>query len=81
MPSNEMRGEFGAQLLESVDRTWRQSTGPNPSGSLQRGREGLTHNLVRYSLEVHQGFECFQVIEGVLDPVVAFNLRYAKFLR
>ena len=81
MPSDEVRGELSAQLLESVDRTWRQSTDPNPSGSLQRSREGPTHDLVRYSLEVHQGFEGFQVIEGVLDPVVGFNLQYAKFLR
>ena len=32
MPSDEVRGELGAQLLESVDRTWCQSTEPNPSG-------------------------------------------------
>ena len=76
-----MRCELGAQLLESVDRTWRQSTEPNPGGSLQRSKESPTHDLVRYSLEVHQGFEGFQVIEGVLDPVVCFNLQYAKFLR
>ena len=76
-----MRCELGAQLLESVDRTWRQSTEPNPGGSLQRSRESPTHDLVQYSLEVHQGFEGFQVIEGVFDPVVAFNLQYAKFLR
>ena len=81
MPSDEVRCELGAQLLKSVDRTGRQSTKPNPSGSLQRSREGSTHDLVWYSLEVHQGFEGFQVIKGVLDPVVAFNLRHAKFLR
>ena len=81
MPFDEVRCELGAQLLESVDRTWCQSIEPNPSVSLQRSREGPTYDLVRYSLEVHQGFEGFQVIEGILDPVVAFNLWYAKFLR
>ena len=81
MPFDEVRRELGAQLLDSVDRTWRQSTEPNPSGSLQRGREGPTHDLVRYSLEVHQGFEGFQVIEGVLDPVVAFDFWHVKFRR
>ena len=81
MPSDEVQLELGAQLIESVDRTWRQSTEPNPSVSLQRSREGPTYDLVRYSLEVHQGFEGFQVIEKVLDPVVAFNLRHVKFLR
>ena len=59
MPSDEVRGELGAQLLESVDRTWCQFTKPNPSGSLQRSKEGPTHDLIRYSLEVHQGFEGF----------------------
>ena len=59
MPSDEVRGELSAQLLENVDRTWRQSIEPNPSESLQHSREGPTHDLVRYSLEVHQGFEGF----------------------
>ena len=81
MPSDEVRGELGAQLLEGVDRTWHQSTKPNPSGSLQCSREGPTHDLIWYSLEVHQGFKGFQVIEGVLNPIVAFDLWHAKFLR
>ena len=51
MPSDEVRGELGAQLLESVDRTWRQCTEPNLSGSLQRSKEGPTHDLIWYSLE------------------------------
>ena len=38
------------------------------------------HDLVWYSLEVHQGFKGFQMIEWVLDPVVALNLRHSKFL-
>ena len=59
MPSDEVRGELDAQLLESVDRTWHQSTEPNPSGSFQHSREGPTRDLVRYSLEAHQGFEGF----------------------
>ena len=59
MPSDEVQGELGIQLLESIDRTWHQSTEPNPSRSLQRSREGPTYDLVRYSLEVHQGFEGF----------------------
>ena len=59
MPSDEVRGEMGIQLLESIDRTWRQSTELNPSESLQRSREGPIYDLVRYSLEVHQGFEGF----------------------
>ena len=80
MSSNEVRGELGAQLLESVDGVWRQPTKPNSCRTLQRRREGSTHDLVWYSLEVHQSFEGFQVIEGVLNPVVAFNLWHAKFL-
>ena len=59
MPSDEVQGELGIQLLESIDRTWHQPTEPNPSGSLQRSREGPTYDLVQYSLEVHQGFEGF----------------------
>ena len=38
------------------------------------------HDLVWYSLEVHQGFEGFQIIEWVFNPIVALNLRYSKFL-
>ena len=53
MSSNEVRGELGAQLLESVDGVWRQSTEPNSYKTLQRRREGPTHDLVWYSLEVH----------------------------
>ena len=63
-----------------MDGVWRQSTEPNYYRTLQSRREGPTHDLVWYSLEVHQGFEGFQVIEGVLDPIVAFDLWHAKFL-
>ena len=42
--------------------------------------ESLTHDLVRYSLEVHQGLEGFQMIEWVLDSIVALNLRHSKLL-
>ena len=59
MSSNEVRGELGAQLLESVDGVWHQSTEPNSYRTLQRHREGPTHDLVRYSLKVHQDFEGF----------------------
>ena len=42
--------------------------------------ESPTHDLIQYSLEVHQGLEGFQMIEWVLDPIVALNLRHSEFL-
>ena len=59
MSSNEVWGELGAQLLESVDWIWRQSIEPNSHKTLQRRKEGPTHDLIWYSFEVHQGFEGF----------------------
>ena len=57
MSANEVGGELGAQLLESIDGVRCQSTEPNPRRSLQCGRERPTHDLVRYPLKVHQGLE------------------------
>ena len=53
---------------------------PNSCCAFQRCKEGPTHDLVRYSLEVHQGLEGFQMIEWVLDSIVALNLRHSEFL-
>ena len=57
MLPNKVRGELGAQLLESVDGVWRQSIEPNSCRTLQRRRESPTHDLVWYPLKVYQGFE------------------------
>ena len=46
MSAYEVRGELGAQLLESIDGVWCQPIEPNPRRPLQRGRERPTHDLV-----------------------------------
>ena len=61
-------------------RYWVRAAKPDPCCALQRCREGPTHDLVWYSLEVHQGFEGLQMIEWVLDPIVALNLQHSEFL-
>ena len=57
MSAYEVRGELGAQLLESIDGAWCQPAEPNPRRPLQRGREHPTHDLVWYPLKVQQGLE------------------------
>ena len=39
---------------------------------------GHTHDHVCYSLKVHQGLECLQVIQGVSDPVITVYLWHAE---
>ena len=53
MSANEVRGELGAQLLESIDGAWCQSIEPKRRRALQRRRECPTHDLVWYPLKVH----------------------------
>ena len=78
MSSDEVRGELGAQLFEGTNRVRRQPAELDPCGSLQCGRKGSAHDLVRDPLKVHQDVERFQEIQRVLVSVVVLHLRHSK---
>ena len=57
MSPNKVRSKLSTQLLENADGVGHQSAEPNSCRTLQRRREGPTHDFICYSLKVHQGLE------------------------
>ena len=57
VPSYKVRGKLCAYLLEGTDGVGCQPTELYPCKTLQRSREGLAHDFVCHTLQMHEGFE------------------------
>ena len=67
-----------AKLSEGPYRVGRQFFKPYPSGSLEGGWEGMTHNFVRDPLKAHHSLEGLQVVERVFRSIKGFQRRHSK---
>ena len=59
--------ELGVNLLNQI-----------LEGSFQHSGEGSAHDLVRHSLQVHQGLERLQVVQWILKSIVGLQLWHTK---
>ena len=62
----KMRRKLRAQLLEGTDIVGCQPAEPYPRRTLQHSWESLAHDFVCNALQVYEGFERLQMIQGIL---------------